>query len=80
MIKVSKFRSCKNTPPKEDGYYLVVKYTNKGEVYYASDIHYSVKWGWNSYSNDENDRCVIHFENEPNALWAILSYEKGKKK
>ena len=80
MIKVSRFRSCKNTPPKEDGYYLVVKCENNGNMYYASNVHYTTKYGWNTYADDiSTDKAsVIHVEKEKNAMWATVKDEKKR--
>lgn len=76
MIKVSRFRSCVNTPPKEDGYYLVVKLVN-GRFSYGSKLSYTTKWGWNT--DKWGHESEIKFE-DPKYMWATVKDEKVRRK
>lgn len=81
MIKISRWRSCVNTPPKKDGVYLVVRFYSDGTLGYASNLPYTTEWGWNTgrYGHES----VIVFKNnkyDKEYMWTTITKEKGKKK
>ena len=48
-IKFSRWRSCHRTPPKENGTYLVVKFSESGELIFATHLKFDVVFGWQDY-------------------------------
>ena len=78
MIKFSRFLSCTKTPPKKDGDYLVIRF--RGDRFsYASGIHYTVKYGWNTYADNESCHNPIDFS-DGNYLWTLPTKVPDKKK
>jgi len=78
MIKISRWRSCVNNPPKKDGDYLVIKLHNH-KLSYASKLPYTTIWGWNTYRDpwggEHSNRIEI---TDKSYLWAEVTYEKRK--
>lgn len=75
MIKTTRWRSCKNTPPKKDGEYLVVRFRKDGTMSYASHLGYTTKYGWNTYK-ESYDNAITDFKDE---LWTEMTKTKGRK-
>lgn len=76
MIRISRWRSCLNTPPKKDGEYLVVRFY-KGQLSYGSHLGYTTKYGWNTHM-DSHD-YPIKFDTK-DFLWAEVTKEVRKRK
>lgn len=73
MIEFSEFKSCVNTPPKEDGTYIVIKFNERNKMIYAASIDYTTKYGWNT-NCFSNDHAITY---EEDAFWATVSKKKG---
>ena len=82
MIKVARWYSCLKTPPKEDGDYLVARFDADGKMSYACGIHYTTKYGWNTYdsSTGPSEFLSKHDKYDRACLWTVLTKESGKKK
>ena len=82
MIKMTRWRSCVKTPPKKDGTYLVVHFNKHGELVYSGALNYTLKWGWNTYSNSNEPSTFFSKENKHDYvyLWTEMTKVKGKKK
>lgn len=76
MIKFSRWYSCKNTPPKKDGDYMVVRFRSNGTLNYCSCLGYTSKYGWNTHL-DSHDYPIIF---EDDTLWAKVKKVKEKKR
>ena len=81
MIKTTRWRSCLNTPPKNDGYYLVVNFY-KGELSYAACLHYTTMHGWNTHRDEYAHKIVFKKENEYDRTyrWTEMTNVKDKRK
>ena len=81
MIKMTRWRSCLNTPPKKDGDYLVVRFDDLGNLAYAANIHYTTKYGWNTYLEAHNHTMFFDKNDKYDraCLWTVLTKVKGKK-
>lgn len=86
MIKFSRWYSCVNTAPKKDGDYLVMRLDKDGELSYAANLHYTVKYGWNTRDdvwNTSNDSVIVFDkdnEYDRRAMWTkVYDDKKGKK-
>lgn len=76
MIKFDRMRSCLNTPPKQDGLYLVMRFDKAGVLYSAGTFHYTVKYGWNTYNCCPENPII--FEKED--LWTVATKIKTRRK
>lgn len=82
MIKMTRWRSCVNTPPKKDGDYLVIRCFN-GTLSYAANLHYTVAYGWNTHNDGYTEhRIVFDRKNKYDraCLWTEITQVKGKRK
>ena len=77
MIKISRWRSCLNTPPKKDGHYLVVRFWD-GELCYAADLDYTVEYGWNTNKLGHDCPIVFHKNRKYDryVFWTEMTYQK----
>lgn len=76
MIKVSRFRSCVKTPPKEDGQYFVVRLV-RGELKYGQHLSYTKQWGWNTDMWGHEHAIVFK---DPKYMWATITDEPVRRK
>lgn len=76
MIKLSRWSSCLNTPPKKDGEYLVVRFY-KGELSYASCLGYTTAYGWNTHITSHDYPVVF---DSKDFLWTEVTKERVKRK
>lgn len=81
MIKMTRWRSCINTPPKKDGDYLVVRFRKDGTLIYAAAIHFTVKYGWNTYLDEHNYTMFFDENNKYDraCLWTEMTKQKGRR-
>ena len=82
MIKFSRWYSCVNTAPKKDGDYLVMRVNDNGELSYAANLHYTVKYGWNTHAEKHDHAIVFNKDDryDRETMWTkVYDDKKGKK-
>ena len=79
MINVTEWKSCLKTKPETEGDYLVVRFRKNGSLAYATSMHYTLEYGWNTYADANKNPIVFTPDNEfdKEYFWTTMTKEEG---